>query len=279
MPEQEVRPEDLQTPPNPSLMTKEEEAEASGVMPDDVGIPPEDLLKKKEVAKKDEKTPIDDPEHPRFKDIYAKMKNFERGLSEKDEAIISLKQHNETLQSAIDAISSKSLDEARPDPVSDPEAFAKWSVDVAKREISKGAKGNGADKVDKSKDIPKPIEGDIRLSAQIAAMDAVYEDYNEMIEGVKDDIEKDDVLRNRIWSSPNPPREAYKYAVTKKGQKFGERLSLLNKGTVEGGGGPSPLDDKVGGLSQAQLAMAKKMGVDPKKYKIQLDYINKQRGE
>lgn len=49
-------------------------------------------------------------DHPRFKEIYGKMKEFERLLAEKDEIIKGALSHNEKLVNRIDTLANKAID-------------------------------------------------------------------------------------------------------------------------------------------------------------------------
>lgn len=202
------------------------------------------------------------PDHPRFKEIYGKMKEYERGIAEKDKDILAIKEHNKALQEALDKIEDRDIETARPDPVEKPEEFVKWIEAKVKRDYEKEQRAKAA----------TPVTNDPKLNMQIIAASTIYADYNDMVKEVQSDIDNDPILRNQIWGSPNPPIAAYKYGLEKRARNGGEDNARKKQGYVEGGS-PHEGDRDRGGLTPDQEKMAARLGIPKDKYKKQLDAI------
>jgi len=209
------------------------------------------------------------PDHPRFTEIYGKMKDFERKTQEQDDTINALREHNKSLAESIDTVTDQFSQASRPDPAENPEEFAKWMEDKVTRDIKREMSTNQTPTPTQTPSA-QPSQVDYNRDVQIAIMEAVHDDYNDVIDQVKGDIENDAVLRNQIYSSPNPPKTAYEYGIRKRNAQ----ATTNSQGYVEGGsvGGAPP--NPNGGATQAQIDMANKLGISPEAYMKQATYIN-----
>ena len=220
---------------------------------------------------------VGDPaaDHPRFKEVWGKMKGFERQLLEKDDDIVALREHNKQLASSISTIEENTADANRPDPVEDPEGFAKWTYDKVERNI-KRQNANTNDSTNKV--IPAADRGTASMDMLIAVQEGIHDDYNEVLGEIKDDIVSDSVLRNEIYGSANPPAAAYKYGKEKRTRAAAVSKANKDKGYVEGGGPATPVDNDAT-ATPAQEMMAKRLGIPIANYMKQAQHINKVRGE
>lgn len=118
-------------PPDPP---QEVILEAGEEMPPDPGAL-EGLSQKKTDPRETEPP----PDHPRFKEIYRKMKDYERGLAERDEVIKGAQEHNKALADKLEALAGKAMDSMdamakQPRPV--PKAVPKAEIDDLDEQIA-----------------------------------------------------------------------------------------------------------------------------------------------
>lgn len=225
------------------------------------------------------------PDHPRFKEIYWKMKEFERQLAEKEQAIKMMQEHNRMLQESLSKVEEQFDEQNRPDPVEDPNGFAKWMYEKAMRDLKKQQVMNTTFDPTSQPDpnsgigptMPMTQTPDMqRLLIQEEVQRNLHADYDEVIAEVNEDMTRDPVLRNQIWSSPNPAAEAYKYGVEKRKRMSSQRQAQLNQGYVEGSTPPAD-NDQLDKPTPEQERIARALGIPIKDYMEQLRYIQKQR--
>jgi uncharacterized coiled-coil protein SlyX len=220
------------------------------------------------------------PEHPRFKEVYAKSKESERrieklekSLEEKDMDIHLMRQHNQELSESITTMTSRidSKEETPPpDPNEDPEGYHKW----------------WQEKRTKEKEDEKKERYLTRTNDQIDVQKDLHSDYESVVKPVMKAMETDGELRKKIFGSYNPAREAYKYGKDKmdtkdkegkeKEEKEAERQRAIDQGHVEGGT-QGKKSEPSGELSAEEKRTAALMGVSEKKYLEQRE-IMKSRG-
>ena len=212
------------------------------------------------------------PESKRFKEVYGNMKGFERKVGEQQEVITGIQEHNKKLQVSLDEINDRYSDTSRPDPTEDPEGYGKW----VNAQIDKGIERGLRDKTP----APNPAmpsnapPADTNLAIQIGVQEGLHDNYNEIIGEVQGDIDNDDVLRNKIASSGNPPKAAYQYGLEKRELAKKDRDNLLNRNYVEPGGGAPPPPPADGQPTDGQKQMAANLGVSVDKYMEQVKQIN-----
>ena len=217
------------------------------------------------------------PEHPRFKEIYGKMKHWERQFAEADEKYKALLEHNEKLNQSIGVLVDKMDVQQRPDPVSEPEQYEQWLIQRAKREIEREFRAEPKQPEIPTYEQPKqPAQDDARLDQirfQIAAMEAAYDDYADMIRLSDQDMANDPVLRNEIWSAPNPPKRAYQYAKQKLERAKQEKQQMNTQTFTE-----SPSQGQATqptSLSEDQRRVASKLGISEDAYAKQISAMIK----
>jgi myosin heavy subunit len=127
-----------------------------------------------EGSKKDPKAAAEDmsPEHPRFREVYAKMKSYERELDtireswkNTDKLISGMRDHNQRLAEALEKAASKPAEREEPDPVA--------QIDVKIKELRSEKKKAMEDlKYGEAEDFQEQIEElkEQRLFAKAKAM-------------------------------------------------------------------------------------------------------------
>jgi len=217
----------------------------------------------------DPEPPEPPPDHPRFKEIYGKMKEGDRKIAELESTIGGMADHNKALGDALEKIGKiedKFEEQARPDPLEDPEKYDEWMTEKAVRRMKKA---------DPPVD-PTPAQPSIteKLEIQIETVKGVYSDYNELVNhDLENEIQADPLLRRDIWGSKNPALAAYKYAKDKEAKAAADRKEKIDRGFVEPGGEPLT-PTKTTKLTLEQERAADVLGIPRDKYIKQLDFIN-----
>ena len=217
------------------------------------------------------------PDHPRFKEIYGKMKHYERQLAETDDKYKALLEHNEKLNQSIGVLVDKMDVQQRPDPVSEPEKYEAWIIQRAKRELEREFKPEPKIAVpEPTYNRPEPqinAERQEQIRYQIAAMEAAYDDYTDMVSLAERDMGNDPVLRNEIWSAPNPAKKAYQYAKQKLERAQQEKQQMNTQTFTESPsqGQPPPTQ----GLDEEQRRAAQKLGIGEEAYSKQIQAMKK----
>lgn len=258
---------------------------------------PDDVLageKEPEVKEKEVHTPPEGGE--RWNEMYGRGKAAERKIGELEKQIADsdsnfseLKEHNKKLAATLDQIHDTVLDENAPDPTTDPEGYATYMTKkaelVAERkfntlkeeEASRVAVEKAKTDAEKSASETQASDEQVaNLKAQISTMNTMYKDYNTLVTTeLTEEIKANPALYERVWGSPNPPAEAYKYAT----EKVTKATQLKDQAHVETG---SPSGGENKGevvLSLAQKKMAFNLGISEKKYAAQVVILNKRKGK
>ena len=218
---------------------------------------PQEPTKKKQTAQE------------RIDELTYKYREMERVSAEKDEQTRLLLDQNKQLLERFDAFEGRFEDEREPDRFEEPQKHDEWLMKKLKREVMK--------------DFPqqKPQESQPfatgqkispeQLQNQEASMRVLYDDYDDVIEEAKKDMQNDPMLRSEVWQSSSPPKIAYQYVMKKRERAKQQRDTSLDQQFVEGGTpapGPEPRR-----LSKDQMDVADKMGISHEDYKKQLDII------
>jgi len=210
------------------------------------------------------------PDHPRFKEIYGKLKTQERDNAELRDGLESIKEHNRKLEETLFGVEDKLAETNRPDPIDDPDGYERFVIDKAKREIKK----------ESTPDVPLKDSYDFKaIGQQEQQLSQVpeYNDYFEVVKTANADMNTDPILRREILSATNPALAAYQYAKAKGKKAAAATDSLADQAYAEGGT-PPPGNLKKGEPTDQQKHTAKLLGVDIKKYMKQVEHIEKQRG-
>ena len=195
-------------------------------------------------------------DHPRFNEIYGKMKNYERELATERESRQALADHNQSLQEAMDKVEDKVFATDRPDPTDEPEAYDAWILAKAEKK--------------KPKVVP-PAKPQNEFQEQIDGVRDIYDDYDEVLNWISPKIDKDQELKDKVWPKKNPALAAY--TLGKKMMKAEkQRASDIDKGVVEGDS-PAPPTTGKRKLSDSEKSTAKKLGIPEDKYLNQVIYI------
>ena len=108
------------------------------------------------------------PDHPRFNEIYGKMKEFERQLDEKDQTLSAVIDHNKSLQESMDGLYDKVSVSERPDQIIDPEGYDKWIIEQFERKQKKA---------EPPLEI-KPKTSDNKIQEQAGIMKSMFNDFD-----------------------------------------------------------------------------------------------------
>lgn len=221
--------------------------------------------------------PLD--QHPRFKEVYGKMKNLEREmentkkmLADKDTSLEAIRKHNEALNKTLEKFEERfdAYDvKNKPDPMEDPEGYHAWAYAKAMRDVRKEM-----DKRDKPPTPPVDNVNNPRLAIQEEVVASMHDDYYEAMEEVKRDMAKDSVLRNEIFGAANPPAKAYKYWQDKKAKADSDKQQKIDQGYVESASYPAGSGGKIK-LTAEQERVSKMLGIKTEDYIKQLTAIKK----
>jgi hypothetical protein len=252
--------------PNDNDQIKPEE----GLLDGEQSTPQEEPLEKKP---EDHEPP---PEHPRFKEIYGKMKNYEREIeafkikdSETSEALKIVQAHNKALMEAVTGFEDKFSDINKPDPELDREGYEKWIIDKAKREALR-------DQGTKPKEEPPPPVKKGKVDMREIEYAGEHEDYYDVINTIREEVQKNPNVSTQIWNSTHPFEAAYKYGKAKQKREAQRKKALDDQGFVEGNNPPPP-ETKVT-LSNEEKRAAKMLGVSEEAYAKQKKFIESKRG-
>lgn len=171
------------------------------------------------------------PKNERWNQVYFRMKDAERRLSEKEKDIDAIRSHNKKLEESLEELKVQKADksaEVPPDPAIDPDGYKQWHEFQIKRK-------------DREFDIRV---NQIRLESMIETQRDLHDDYDEMAQVAERDIDRNPELKDKIWKSANPAREAYKYAKGKmeqfKKENKEEEDRILNVQKASGTEGNTP---------------------------------------
>ena len=204
------------------------------------------------------------PDHPRFNEIYGKMKEFERQLSDKDQTIEAMVDHNKSLQESMDGLYDKVSVSERPDAITDPEGHDKWLSDKIKRDIKR----------EQPAPEPKPKVVVSRVAEQAETLKGVFPDFDSVANFGNELLTNDPYAKLEIMDSKNPPRALYEYGLKKKGELSKKRADNIKQASVEGGGTP-PTEGGTTTLTSMQERARKGLGISKEDYIKQLDFSTK----
>ncbi|MHC4891583.1 MAG: hypothetical protein ACYTEO_19185, partial [Planctomycetota bacterium] len=104
---------------------------------------------------------------------------------------------------------------------------------------------------------PTPAPANTEIPIQEAALAAVHDDYYQVIAEVRRDLEVDPALRNTIWGTANPYKEAYNYGIKKR--KLAENLRQGNLSQAYAESGAAPVQQDANTLTPIEKDIVKKM--------------------
>ena len=202
----------------------------------------------------------------RISDITQKFRGVEEKLSQRDQDFELLRTQNDALQGAIDNLTDKVTKGDRPDPNEDPEAYDTYIMERMQRK-------QRTTTPPRQTTTTPPVN--TRQQAMEDAMAAAKDDYYQVIAVAKPDIDRDRVLYNQIWGSPNPYQAAYKYGTDKAKRANQSRDDTTEQGYVEGE--TIHTDTPRKSLSAAEKQMAANLGIKEENYLKQREFINNDR--
>ncbi len=202
----------------------------------------------------------------RWKEVYHDAKEAGRQVAEvkdqlaaRDQDIELLKTHNQALQTAVDSVVDKVSEGDRPNPTEDPEGYDNYIIEKMERKQKQPAP-IPARVANQQVKLPNTAKNE----AMENAMAAAKSDYYEVITTVRADIERDRVLYNEVWGSPNPYQAAYKYGTEKAKRAKQDKDDNTDQGHVEGGTTHTEADKLT--LDAAEKRMAAKVGITEERY-------------
>lgn len=208
----------------------------------------------------------------RWKEVYheakeagRKVTEIEQKLAQRDQDFELLRTQNDALQGAIDNVADKVSKGDRPDPNEDPEAYDSHIIERIQRK-QRIATPPRQTTTTPPVNTQQPME---------LAMAAANLDYYEVINTAKPDFERDRVLYNQIWSSPNPYQSAYKYGKDKANRAKQGRDDSTDQGYVEGETIHTDVPRK--GLNAAEKKVAAALGIKEEDYLKQREFIENDR--
>lgn len=172
-------------------------------------------------GKKEEFNP--DPNHPRYKEVYWRMKKTERELEERAKDIEALRAHNERMAQAVEELKTvKKADDPEPDAAADPEAYKAWS----KLQLAK-----------KDKEYQERLDKQ-RVATLIEIESGLHDDYDKAVKVAEREMSRDPALQKKVWGAANPARAAYQLGrkvmdeAAQKDKEEQERQETLDAGAV-----------------------------------------------
>lgn len=208
------------------------------------------------------------PDHPRFKEVYWKMKKHEREAEESRKDMDALRAHNAQIAAALDDLKKNQArvpDEPEPDPAADPEAYKAWSrhqIEKVRREESEARKTD-------------------RIATLIEIEAGLHDDYVKVVAIAEREMVGNPALKEKVWGESNPARAAYKLGrkimdeAAAKDKDEIERQERLDAGAVEKPGAEGTPTPKEPDLTDDEKRVVKGLFRDMpfpeavKKYKAQ----------
>jgi hypothetical protein len=221
-------------------------------------------------------------ESPRWNQVYGKMKHLERQadvhnkqISERDQIIEEMRAHQAALNESVQGLTKKTLENSRPDPLEDPDAYDAWMVDKVKADMNfqtAPAVEPLTSKTPASSGKPA-IDGRLQIMEQ-AVMDA-FPDYLDVVDVVKKDMDQNPVLQQSIMRAKNPFVEAYKYGTEASQKREAARKAQIQQAQVAAPSG-GPVTQTVE-LTDVQKKTADQFGMSHKDYAAQVALIEARR--
>jgi hypothetical protein len=155
------------------------------------------------------------PAHPRFKEVYGKMKALERENEEKQKDIDALRNHSRQITTRLEEIEKKKADRpapVAPDPIAEPDAHKAW---VASQDL------------ERQKETDKKLAQN-RIETLIEVEAGLHDDYDEVVKIAEREMEKNPDLKKQVFTAGNPARAGYKL-----GKKIQEEKAKLEKDEID----------------------------------------------
>lgn len=235
--------------------------------------------KNEEKAKPEDRRKEDSADGPppgsaRWNEVYGKWKATERKLEERDRDVEAIREHNRALENRLNQLEVKKADrpaEPEPDPAVDPDAYKKWHEMKRLQEKQEWDKQRAIDRHETQVEMQKELKGE--------------EKYMAMIKIAEKDMAKDPELKKKIWGSPNPAKEAFKYGekraieMEEKDREEASRETAKRQTATEpdNGGGGEPEEKPESKLTEDEVRVCKNLFPDMKLEDAKKKYIKQKK--
>lgn len=212
------------------------------------------------------------------------MKGYERELESTQRVMEAMAEHNKQLADSLDRLQVSQATHNMPDPSADPAGYHNFLMDTMGNLIKKHMAPPPEFKArplpdDADTPVPTSPQDNVahnRFVAQEIAMQSIHDDYDTVVAEVNKIIQVDPAVSHRIYSSTNPPKEAYRVGreiLSAKEKQVSDRRS---QGYVESSGlSPAPSQDNDHKLTADEKKVAAMLGISPEKYAKQKNAIAK----
>jgi len=238
---------------------------------------PKEGEQKVEAQKEPEKKHEPEVESPRWKEVYGKMKSYERELedskktSEESQKVLEeLRAHNAKLSESMGVVEDQLETTTKPDREEDPEAYETWLVQKTIRQTIKAQQQQSQPEPEHlpQQQVPGLSNDQIQVM-QAEIQRGIHSDYDAALADMQPQMDRDRELFDSIMRSANPAQMMYSEWSKQKDQREqnNEQGSLESStyGKAEQGG-------KIQ-LSKEQERAADKLGIPRKDYLKQLEQL------
>lgn len=179
---------------------------------------------------------------PKFNELWYQVKEGERQLKKRDKEMSDMKDLFFNLDERMDDIIPV------PDPEVDPEGFKKHIADTATRKVAREAKRTAPSEEAKAGGL-SPIRHTKESLEQMEIIERRLhsEDFNDVVGPVMLELQTNNVLASRMYSSENPAKAIYDYGKAIKDDKISNDANLKARGKTESGDGGDELIKKNSG--------------------------------
>jgi len=203
------------------------------------------------------------PDHPRFKQVYGKLKQRERELDTLKSDVELMKQHNSQLSEQMrsqEAAIQAAQQPDEPDIETDPQEWRTWKMNADQQRMDE-------------------LKGDMnrqQLAWQVDIMRSTHEDYDEKVKTIASKLDTDESLRQEVWNATNPPLAAYKMATKDEAKDLADEENADQMAMTEGGRAKTP--KAKGKISDDERRMMRVFNMDEDEWREQRSILNEQRG-
>jgi hypothetical protein len=207
--------------------------------------------------------------------------NVER--QEERAAFDQLAQQYKDLSATLDNVQDKVDTTNMPDPIEDPVGYANAREEKLLRKVEKIVSNNTQAKQPSQtsnnfgQNSQQSMNGGLTQEQKIQeiAFATIHSDYYDIVNEIYPDLTSDPVLRNQIFSSINPPLEAYNYGKEKRKRSDDMKNKQYGQAFAEGGSLP-PTGEKEQPLSTSDKIIIRKLGMTSEEY---INHRNKMKKE
>jgi hypothetical protein len=174
------------------------------------------------------------------------------------------------LASTIDNVQDKVDISTMPDPSEDPVGYADAREEKLLRKIEKIMSNSAQPKrstngYNQYQQQTRDVNLTQEQRVQEIALATIHSDYYDVLDEVKQDINRDPVLRNQIMGSQNPAKEAYDYGKKKRNSIMETKNKQYEQAFAESGSQPPPAEREQP-LTAADKIILRKLNMTPEEY-------------